>query len=76
MWYSKAQKMVETSTFGSEFFALCIAAEMIALSFKLRMMGVPLEGPANILVFNNMVVKNSTIPSSTLQKKHNAICYH
>jgi len=40
------------------------------------MMGVPLDGPANVLVDNDTVVKNSTIPSSTLQKKHNAICYH
>jgi hypothetical protein len=40
------------------------------------MMGVPLEGPTNVLVNNDSVVKNSTIPSSTLQKKHNSICYH
>jgi hypothetical protein len=47
-----------------------------ALNFKLRMMGVPLEGPANVLVDNDKVVKNSSIQSSTLQKKHNVICYH
>jgi hypothetical protein len=29
LWYSKAQKTVETSTFGSEFVALCIAVELI-----------------------------------------------
>jgi hypothetical protein len=40
------------------------------------MFGIPIEGPANVLVDNDTVVKNSTIPSSTLQKKHNAICYH
>lgn len=40
------------------------------------MMGVPLEGPANVLVDNAIVVTNSTIPDSTLQKKHNSICYH
>jgi hypothetical protein len=40
------------------------------------MFGVPLDGPANVLVDNDTVIKNSTIPSSTLQKKHNAICYH
>jgi len=39
-------------------------------------MGVPIEGPANVLVDNDSVVKNSTIPSSTLQRKHNSICYH
>ncbi len=36
MWYSKAQKRVETSTFGSEFVALCIATELIkGLRYKL-----------------------------------------
>jgi len=40
------------------------------------MMGVPLDGPANVLVDNDSVVKNSTIPSSTLQRKHNSIFYH
>jgi hypothetical protein len=40
------------------------------------MFGIPLDGPANVLVDNETVMKNATIPSSTLQKKHNAICYH
>jgi hypothetical protein len=77
VWFSKAQKTIETSTFGAEFIALRIGTELIkSLRYKLRMMGVPLDGPANVLVDNESVVKNSTIPSSTLQKKHNSICYH
>jgi hypothetical protein len=77
IWHSKSQKTVETSTFGSEFVALRVATEMIkALRYKLRMFGIPLDGPANVLVDNDTVVKSSTIPSVTLQKKHNAICYH
>ncbi len=77
IWHSKSQKTVETSTFGSEFVALRVATEMIkALRYKLRMFGIPLDGPANVLVDNDTVVKSSTIPSATLQKKHNAICYH
>lgn len=77
LWFSKMQKMVESSTFGSEFVALHIAAEQIkAMRYKLRMMSVPIEGPANVLVGNETVVKNYTIPSSTLQQKHNSICYH
>jgi hypothetical protein len=76
-WYSKAQKTVETSTFGSEFVALCIAVELIeALRYKLRMMGVPLDGPTNLFGDNSSVITNATVPSSTLKKKHNAICYH
>jgi hypothetical protein len=77
MWYSKAQATVETSTFGSEFVALRIATECIeALRYKLRMIGVPLEGPTNVLCDNQSVVTNSTLHSSTTKKKHNAICYH
>jgi hypothetical protein len=77
IWQSKAQKTVETSTFGSEFVALRVATETIkGLRYKLRMIGIPLEGSANVLVDNETVMKNASIPSSTLQKKHNAICYH
>jgi len=77
MWYSKAQKTVETSTFGSEFVALRIAVELVeALRYKLRMMGIPLDGPANLFGDNSSVITNATVPSSTLTKKHNAICYH
>jgi hypothetical protein len=77
VWYSKAQATVETSTFGSEFVALRIAVELIeALRYKLRMLGVPIEGPTNVLCDNKSVVTNSTEPSSVLKKKHNSICYH
>jgi hypothetical protein len=77
VWYSKSQKTVETSTFGSEFVALCVATKLIkALPYKLHMFGVPIDGATSVIVDNETVVKNSTILSSTLQKKHNAICYH
>lgn len=69
VWYSKSQKTVETSTFGSEFVALRIATEMIkSMRYKLRMMGIPIDGPANVLVNNESVVKNSSILSSLLQR--------
>jgi hypothetical protein len=29
IWYSKSQKTIETSTFGSEFVSLCLATELI-----------------------------------------------
>jgi hypothetical protein len=32
------------------------------------MMGVPLEGPVNVLADNNSVVKNSMVPTSLSQK--------
>ena len=77
VWYSKRQNTVETSTFESEFIAMRMAVEHIeALRYKLRMFGIPIEGPTNVFCDNEAVFKNTTIPESTLKKKHNSICYH
>jgi hypothetical protein len=77
MWYSKRQNTVETSTFGSEFIALKTAVEMIeGLRYKLRMMGVPIDGSCNVYCDNESVCKNVQTPESMLRKKHNAIAYH
>jgi hypothetical protein len=76
-WFSKRQATVETSTFGSEFVAMRIAVEMIeGLRYKLRMMGIPIDGPASVFCDNNSVVINTSAPESQLKKKHNAIAYH
>ena len=76
-WFSKRQSTVEASTFGAEFCAMKTAVEMIeALRYKLRMFGVPIEGPTNIMCDNEAVTKNTTIPESTLKKKHHSIAYH
>jgi len=77
IWFSKAQSTVETSTFGSEFVAMRICIEMIeALRYKLRMFGIPIDGPANVFGDNKSVITNATVPVSTLKKKHNSITYH
>ena len=77
IWFSKRQNTVEAATFGSEFVALRICKDLIvALRYKLRMFGVPIEGPTNVFCDNRGVVLNSSRPESTLQKKHNAINYH
>jgi hypothetical protein len=77
IWYSKSQNTVESSTFGSEFVALRIAVEMMeALRYKLRMFGIPIDGPSNVFCDNKSVVTNSTVPTSLLSKKHNSIAYH
>ena len=77
LWFSKRQNTVETSSFGSEFVAMRIAKEMIvALRYKLRMFGVPVPEPADVMCDNRGVVKNTSIPSSILSKRHNAINYH
>jgi hypothetical protein len=76
-WFSKRQNTVECSTFGSEFVALRIAVEqMEALRYKLRMFGIPIDGPADVYCDNQSVVDSSSLPQRTLQKKHNAICFH
>ena len=77
IWFSKRQNTVEAATFGSEFITLRICMELIvALRYKLRMFGVPLDGPADVFCENCGVVMNVSKPESTLQKKHNAINYH
>ena len=40
------------------------------------MFGVPIDGPTLMLGDNRSVVLNTTVPSSQLRKKHNAIAYH
>jgi hypothetical protein len=77
LWFSKRQNTVETSSFGSEFVAARIAVELIeGLRYKLRMFGIPIEGPTNVFCDNQSVVTNATIPESTLKRKHNSIAYH
>ena len=77
IWWSKRQNTVETSTFGSEYVALRIATEqIIALRYKLSMMGIKVEDPANVFCDNEAVAKNSATLESVLTKKHNAICFH
>ena len=72
-WLSWRQNAVKTSTFV----ALQTARDMIiAMRSKLRMFGVSLEGPAQILCDNQGVVKNTNVPESVLTKKHNAVNYH
>jgi hypothetical protein len=77
VWFSKQQNTVKGSMFGSEMVALRICRDLIVgLLYKLRMFGVPIDGPANVFCNNRGVVKNVSIPESTLLKRHNAINYH
>jgi hypothetical protein len=39
-------------------------------------MGIPIDGPAWLFGDNQSVVTSSTIPQSTLNKRHNALSYH
>lgn len=77
IWYSKKQNTVESSTFGAEFVALRIATELIiSLRYKLRMFGIPIDGPASVFCDNESVYKNVGFCDSILKKKHNSICFH
>jgi hypothetical protein len=76
-WYSKRQNSVEDATFGSEFIALRQAKNLIvAFRYKLRMFGIPIDGPTNVFCDNESVTKNVRLPESTLNKKCLSICYH
>lgn len=77
IWFSKRQNTVESSTFGSEFIALKICTELIeGLIYKLRMFGIPINGPARVFCDNEAVVKSSSLAESTLKKKHCSIAFH
>eukprot|EP00957_Ditylum_brightwellii_P203663 15335669-Ditylum_brightwellii.AAC.1 len=75
-WFNKHQNTVELTTFKSELVALQLCKDLIvALCYKLCIFGVLIECPANVFCDNQGVVKNTSIPQSTLVKKHNAINY-
>ena len=77
IWYSKRQNTVETSAFSSELIAMKICMENIeALRYKLKMFGVPLQGPAEVFCDNNSVVLNTSCVESKLNKKHNSLAFH
>ena len=77
IFYSKQKSTVESSTFSSKFIALKTCVEkIIGLCFKLRMFGVPINGPALVLNNNESTVKNSSKLEFMLNKKHNSIAYY
>ena len=76
-WYSKRQDTVETATYGSEFVAARIATDQIIdLRTTLRYLGVPIQDRAYMFGDNQSVITSSTIPHSSLNKRHNALSYH
>ena len=46
------------------------------LRYKLRMMGIPVDGPVFIYGDNQSVLANTTNPDSVLKKKSQSIAYH
>ena len=77
VFYSKKQGSIESSSFGSELSAMKTAVELVeGLRYKLRMMGVPLEGRCHIKADNMSVIHNCSSPTSQLKKKSNSIAFH
>jgi hypothetical protein len=76
VWFSKRQPTVESSVFGDDFFAMKNGLETTrGLRYKLRMMGVTIDGPTYVYGDNMSAVHSTQRPESVL-KKSNTICYH
>ena len=77
LWEAKLQDTVENATFGSEISSGKRAVDGILGSrATLMAMGVPVETHSWLLGDNQSVITQSTVPSSTLSKRHNALAYH
>ena len=76
-WYTKKQATIEGAVFGAEFVAMKTGVETLrGIRYKLRMMGVEIEGPTYIYGDTQSVIYNTSKSESTLKKKSNSICYH
>ena len=68
---------METSTYGSELIAARMAVDLLVeWRYKARVLGLDLEDQSWLLGDNMSVVLNTTLPSSSLKKKHQACNYH
>jgi hypothetical protein len=68
---------VEGATFGSEFMAMTTVAEVNkCVRYKLRMMGIPIDGTSFVYGDNMSVLHNMSNPESTPKKKSNSVAYH
>jgi hypothetical protein len=77
-WHCKLQNSVKIAACGSEFVAARLATEQIMdLRRTLRSLGAPLDGKA--CMFGNdesVITSSSTVPHSSLNKRHNALSHH
>ena len=68
---------METATYGSEFVASKTTTEQIIdLRHSLRYLGVPIKTKSYLFGDNRSLVTSSTLPHSTLGKRHNILAYH
>ena len=75
--YTTRQSTVETATYGSEFVAARTAVDQIIdIRTTLRYLGVPIRDKSYMFGDNRSVVISSTIPNSTISKRHHLASYH
>ena len=75
--YTKRQSTVETATYGSEFVAARTAVDQIIdIRTTLRYLGVPIRDKSYMFGDNKSGVTSSTIPNSTISKRHHLASYH
>ena len=69
--------MVESSSFGAEFYALLFTIELIvSLRYRLRMIGVPIVGEDCFPCDNESVYKTFLFSEYQLKKNHQDIYFH
>jgi hypothetical protein len=74
---SKRQGTAEPSSYGCEFIAARQSVEeVIATRGALRALGVPILGPTKWYGDNLGMLQSSSLPESTLRKRHVNIAYH
>ena len=67
IWHTKQQATVESAVFGAEFVPMKQAMEVSrGLRYKLRMMGVPIEGSTHMYGDNVSTIHNTQHPKSQL----------
>ena len=77
IWYSKNHNTVKSSTFGLEIVAMRTRMDLTeGLHYKLSIMGILIYVPTLVFCDNNLVVNSTSVPTSTLAKKHLGICYY
>ena len=73
-WHLKQQATIETGVFGTEFVAMKTGVDTLrGLRYKLRMMGVTIDSATHVYGDNMSVIKNTSKPEPTLNKKRNTV---
>ena len=68
---------METATYGSEFVAAKTATgQIMDLRYTLRYLGVPIKSKSYMFGDNRSVVTSTTLPHSTLSKRHMILAFH